>query len=374
MSNDGQNILLVDDSQADRRFITRALEKCGRSFTIDSADTVASAQKKIAQNHYDCMLIDYRLPDADGLALVECVSTSDQGATGLVMISGEGSEAVAARAIRLGAHDYITKEKIDGNRLSAAIDKAIRSSKREYNKLQQQLMMENFASSAAHDLANPLNGVIGFITLAKSQLEAQRPDKVPEFLDNALTSAHYMQQLVVDLLHYARTGASPEACKPVDLTDVLETATTVMHEVIASSGGTIIAENLPTIEGYKTELVQLLQNLIGNSLKYRSHLAPVIEISAYRHGANSWCLSVADNGLGVPEGDRKKIFSPLYRVHRKNTSGAGLGLAICTKIMDLHHGRIWCEPREGGGTIFNCLMPERQPTAQNVDDLPDHLI
>jgi signal transduction histidine kinase len=353
------DILLVDDSRADRRFITRELERAGAGYHVDTAETVADARQKLLHKHYDCVLLDYNLPDSDGLALMEGMhSMPGNGHTGIVMITGEGNEKIAAQAIKLGANEYLSKKQMDGRRLQVALDRAIEHSRTRRNRDHQRLVMENFASSAAHDLANPLSGLIGFLTLAQQELERGNAERVPEFIDNAMTSALYMKQLVVDLLHYARTGTSADEPEIVDLNDSVRTAMNVLDEAIVGSGARIRIGDLPTVEAYPTEMVQLFQNLIGNSIKYRGKNTPVIEVSSAQKDEH-YIITVADNGVGVPEDQRRAIFSPLLRLYNEGTEGSGLGLAICTKIMDLHHGHIWCDGREGGGSKFHFTLYPR---------------
>ena len=352
------DILLVEDSPADQRFITRALNLTTSAYHIDTAGTAAAARNKLAGKHYDCVLVDYNLPDSDGLALLEFILGDLQpGAIGLVMISGQGNEEIAARAIQLGAQDYITKRQIDGPMLANVITQAIERCKEKRTRNHQRLVMENFASSAAHDLANPLNGVIGFTSLAQMELDRGNYDRIGRHLDNALVSAHYMKQLVIDLLHYAKTGTAAEDRTQVNLNDTVVTACKVLNASIRLSGARIDAQNLPIVTGFATELVQLFQNLISNAIKYRSEADPHIGIKAMR-GDGNWLISVSDNGRGVPVDARRAIFSPLFRLAHEGTSGSGLGLAICTKIMDLHGGRIWCDASAGGGTEFWLMLPD----------------
>ncbi|WP_262690115.1 hybrid sensor histidine kinase/response regulator [Kordiimonas aestuarii] len=361
-----RDVLLVDDSRADRRFITRELKRCGSPYHVDTADTVASARKMLMRKHYDCVLLDYSLPDSDGLSLMEGMNnTPGNGTTGIVMITGEGNEKIAAQAIKLGAFEYLSKKQIDGRRLSSALDRAIEHSRAKRTLEHQRVVMENFASSAAHDLANPLSGVIGFLTLAQQGLEKKQLDRLPTYIENAMTSALYMKQLVTDLLHYARTGTSADNAEHIDLNDTVDTAINVLDKAIREAGAKITVGPLPTLEIYPTELVQLFQNLIGNALKYRSAALPCIEISAEEND-DHWVITVADNGVGVPEKFREDIFVPLHRLFNENVEGSGLGLAICTKIMDLHHGDIWCESREEGGSEFKFSLPKNLTQEENT--------
>ncbi|TNE60897.1 MAG: response regulator [Alphaproteobacteria bacterium] len=356
-------VLLVDDSRADQRFITRALGLARSSFHVDAAGSMAEARAKLEQKKYDCLLVDYNLPDANGLQLVrEYCCGREAGQIGMVLITGAGNEKLAAEAIKLGAHDYLSKDQMNGSVLARAVDNAVQKSRMQRNLSHQQLIMEHFASSAAHDLANPLNGVIGFITLARQQLGGLMADKVPDYLDSALASAEYMRHLVEDLLHYARTGTASEAATPVDLSDTMDLATKVLENTILDAGARLEVGAMPVIEGYATELVQLFQNLIANAIKYRSDTRPRIRIWAEEQ-ENHWQIAVEDNGIGIPSESAEDIFAPLHRLRKKEVAGFGLGLAICAKITDLHGGRIWCEPSAlTGGSIFKVTLAKSLQT------------
>lgn len=111
------------------------------------------------------------------------------------------------------------------------------------------------------------------------------------------------------------------------------------------------------------QLQRLFQNLIGNAIKFKSHFTPVVFVSSERRG-DDWVFSVQDNGIGIPENQKEKIFEPFKRVHSKHLyPGSGLGLAACRKIVDAHHGSIWLESVEGKGTTFFFLIPSTQPAA-----------
>jgi signal transduction histidine kinase len=127
---------------------------------------------------------------------------------------------------------------------------------------------------------------------------------------------------------------------------------------------------MPTVTGSTALLVQLLQNLIGNGLKYCKQAVPRIHVSAQQQEVGTWLFSVADNGIGIPEKDQKRIFESFTRLHGVGEyEGTGLGLATCRKIVARHGGSIWCESTEGRGTtIFFTLRDAASSIALTVED------
>ncbi|MBA3846373.1 MAG: hypothetical protein H0X45_06995 [Planctomycetes bacterium] len=167
-----------------------------------------------------------------------------------------------------------------------------------------------------------------------------------------------MQALVKGMLDYARGAATPTGFVPVELDAVLTATRADLDRAIADTGATIDARPLPCVTGDPVLLGQLMQNLIENGLKYRGESAPHIAIMA-ESDSESWIVSVADNGVGIPAEDRERIFQPFTRLHRHSkTPGSGIGLATCRRIVDRHSGRIWVESNVGAGSVFRFSLPK----------------
>jgi light-regulated signal transduction histidine kinase (bacteriophytochrome) len=140
---------------------------------------------------------------------------------------------------------------------------------------------------------------------------------------------------------------------------VLRRALANLHAAIEESGATVTHDALPSVYGDPVQLLQLLQNLIGNALKFRSEEPPRINVGCKREAA-SWRFSVSDNGIGIAESDSERVFGLFARLHSKDQyPGAGIGLALCKKIVDAHGGKIWLESAPGAGTRFSFTLPAR---------------
>lgn len=166
-----------------------------------------------------------------------------------------------------------------------------------------------------------------------------------------------MQQLINDLLAYSRVGTRGGELAPTDLGGVLEAARTNLVVAIAESGAEITADTMPTVLGDRTQLAQLLQNLIGNAVKFRGLEPPKIHIGAERQREGGWLISVSDNGIGLDPQYVDKVFVIFQRLHgRGDYEGTGIGLAVCKKIVERHGGRMWVESVYVIGSIFCIIM------------------
>lgn len=219
--------------------------------------------------------------------------------------------------------------------------------------------LQQFAYSASHDLQEPIRTVAIYGQLLKKRYGPKLDETAETFLEYLTTAAQRMENLVQDLLSYTRTGdAQPSAAEAdanCDLKAVLES----LAAAIVESRAEITSDPLPTVEIDSTHLQQLLQNLIGNAIKYRGDRQPLIHISAREHNAY-WLFSVQDNGIGIDPAYKERIFGIFKRLHTSDKySGTGIGLAICQRIIERYSGRIWVESELGSGSIFYFTVPRR---------------
>jgi PAS domain S-box-containing protein len=212
--------------------------------------------------------------------------------------------------------------------------------------------LEQFAYVASHDLQEPLRMVSNYTQLLARRYEGRLDTDADEFITFAVDGARRMQTLINDLLAFSRVGTRGREPEPTDCEGVLQQALMNLKAAIEESGAQITSDPLPTVSGDEGQLVQLLQNLIGNAIKFRGEDAPRVHVSAREEGVD-WVFSVADNGIGLDEQYRDRIFVIFQRLHgREQYPGTGIGLAICRKIVERHGGRIWVESEPGQGATF----------------------
>jgi len=186
-----------------------------------------------------------------------------------------------------------------------------------------------------------------------------------------------MQDLINDLLAFSRVGRTTEEFETVDLGVVAGEVVTMFGEPIEAVGATVTMGELPTVEGDRRLLAQVIQNLVGNALKFRGKEPPEVRITSVEDGEAS-IVSVADNGIGIPPEYADQIFTIFKRLHNKTEyDGTGIGLALSKKIIEFHGGRIWLETSDGTpGTTFSFSLPHRQvaaatPAIEASDDVDD---
>ncbi len=166
-----------------------------------------------------------------------------------------------------------------------------------------------------------------------------------------------MRALLADLLAYTQVGGDgQEVTGAVDLNHVFQTALKNLQTAIDESGAVIECDTLPEIAGYEPHFVQLFQNLISNSVKYRSECAPRIQVSAKRQEGR-WCIAIQDNGIGIAPEYRQRIFGVFKRLHGNSIPGTGIGLAICKRVVDRYGGQIWVESEVNRGATFYFTVP-----------------
>jgi signal transduction histidine kinase len=221
--------------------------------------------------------------------------------------------------------------------------------------------LETFAYSASHDLQEPLRNIAMCAQLLNRSCRNQLAGDEATFLDGILQGALRMENLLQDLLAYARATKYAEGpLSTVDAGSVLSSVCQSLKTVIDESGAAITASQLPVISMHEFHLAQLLQNLIGNALKYRGREAPRVHVSAMRQ-QGWWVFSVADNGIGIEPEYADQIFGLFKRLHsREEYAGSGIGLSICQRIVEQYGGRIWLEKSvPGAGSVFSFAIPER---------------
>ena len=215
--------------------------------------------------------------------------------------------------------------------------------------------LRDFAYAASHDLASPLTTIIGYLDLLQMDLPEDSDGAM--FVDRAVKATEVMRAILQDLLQYAKVGSATRTVEEVDLAEVLDSVRDALAGAIGSAEAVVTADPLPVVMGDRTQLTQVLQNLVGNGLKFRRpETRPEVHVGAERV-AVGWRFTVDDNGIGIAEENRERIFKPFTRLHGAEAyEGTGIGLAICRRVIESHGGEIHVEPSPLGGTRFSFTL------------------
>ncbi len=214
--------------------------------------------------------------------------------------------------------------------------------------------LEQFAYMASHDLSEPLRMVSGYLSLLERRYAEALDDDAREFINYAIDGAARMRGLISDLLAFSRAGRDDAVTEAVDTQRLAEEAFRTLTAGRAGPEPTLLATGLPTLTGDPQQLGQLFQNLLSNALKFVDPGRPaVVEVRAQLLPDGGWRFVVDDDGIGLDAAQAERIFGMFQRLHtRDEFPGTGVGLAIARKVVERHSGRIWCEPRPGGGARF----------------------
>jgi light-regulated signal transduction histidine kinase (bacteriophytochrome) len=216
--------------------------------------------------------------------------------------------------------------------------------------------LEQFTYIASHDLQEPLRSITSMVQILADQYQGRLDADADNYLVFIQQSASRMSQLIKGLLDYARIGKL-RSKEQTDSNQMVEFAVADLRSAIEDSGATIEASVLPVLCAHPMELKLLFQNLLSNAIKFRKpSTPPIIRITSVRV-PKGWQFTVSDNGIGIDERYREKIFEIFQRLHNKKTyEGTGIGLAHCKKIVALHNGEIWVTSIPGVGSQFHFTL------------------
>jgi len=217
--------------------------------------------------------------------------------------------------------------------------------------------LEEFAYISSHDLQEPLRKIANFSDMLVHQYQGRLDERAERYFGYITDGAKRMQTLINDLLSYSRVGRAEMPRVPASLEDILKGTLSDLQALIQESGAEISHDPLPNLQINPHQVGQLLQNLIGNGIKFHGHQSPRIHLAARQEG-QEWVISVRDNGIGFDPQYAEGIFKVFKRLHAKEEyPGTGIGLAVCKKIVERHGGRIWAESEPGHGATFYFTIP-----------------
>ncbi len=242
----------------------------------------------------------------------------------------------------------ITERKLDEERLKRTMTELDRSNKE----------LEQFAYVTSHDLREPLRMMTSFSQLLEQRYQGKLDQTADEYISFIVDGAARMQKLIDDILLFSRVTTRALPFAPVEMNKVLQDALANLRSSIEETKARVTYEELPVVQADPSQMAQVLQNLIGNAIKFhREEEPPAVHVSASQEG-EEWIFSVKDNGIGIDPELFSRLFNLFQRLHPQNEyPGTGVGLAVAKKIVQRHGGRIWVESRPGQGSVFFFSVP-----------------
>jgi signal transduction histidine kinase len=218
--------------------------------------------------------------------------------------------------------------------------------------------LEHFAYVASHDLREPLRMISSYAGLLQKRLGDRLEGDNKEFMGYLTDGATRLQAMITDLLDYSRVDRTQMSFSAVEMSEVLVEALSNLQIAIEECDAEVTHDAMPRVKGHPLLLVRLLQNLIGNAIKYRApERRPLVHVSAERKDG-FWTFCVRDNGIGIPADSHDRVFQIFQRLHPRSAyPGTGIGLAVCRRIVEHHGGKIWLESKEDEGSTFYFTLP-----------------
>ena len=394
-------ILLVDDRPANLLALETILEDLGQDLV--KATSGKEALRHLLDNDFAVILLDVKMPEMDGFETAALIRERERSRhTPILFVTAHKDDEHLFRGYYAGAVDFLYKpinpevlrskvsvfvelsRKNEQLRHHAAIleqrnaelERAIRQRQKaeeEVRRLNAELEirvkertaelvraneeLRSFGYAASHDLREPLRTVASYTQLLNRRYQDRFDDEAKEFMSYIVDSVHRMDSLLSDLLAYShQLNSTDQTLTLVDTEAVLAGVLMNLDSAIRESGTEITHDPLPQVMSDFVQLGQVFQNLIGNSIKYRSADPPRIHISAEER-EDEWIFSFRDNGIGIDPRYHDQIFGIFKRLHGREYPGTGIGLALVKRVIERQGGRIWVESELGSGSTFRFTIP-----------------
>lgn len=368
---EGLRILILEDRPTDAEIAERELRVGGLNFVSRRVETEAEFRRELQDFKPDIILSDYELPTFDGIsALIISQSTSPD--TPFIFVTAVMGEETAIDMLKRGATDYVLKDKI--SRLLPAVERALdevedharrreaedalKESEAELRNRAERLA--HFLTVASHELRHPITVIKGYAVSLEAFEDEMTRDTVRELYGDISTAADRLTRIVEELedMSLIEEKKFHVAIQQVNPRHLCEDAVEEMRiRGYRNEIGVEIAHGTGTLDVDPRQFLKLITILLENACKHSGASSPAdIEVS---RGEGEVFIAVLDRGLGISQADLEKVFERFYQVvdaSHHSKPGLGLGLYIARHIAEAHGGRIWCEPREGGGTVFRIAI------------------
>lgn len=375
MNSSTINVLLIEDNPGDVHLVKTLLSQSDQTTNSSSiiklthTDQLNSAYALLATTSYDLALLDLSLPDAQGLdSFLEF--NKYQPTVPVVILSGHTNHELAIQAVQLGAQDYLAKDDLSANLLIKTIHHTIERhrllleiSQRATELETQNLALNDFAHTVAHQIQGLLSQMVGYASLVDSHYQEQLSVPARQAVDQIMQSGYKMNNVITELLFLSSMRSENIQVGELDnkriLTEVLKR---LRYQIRESSAKIMVPDQWPSALGYAPWIEEVWLNYISNGLKYggNDEKPPVLKLGARPDGSGMVRFWVMDNGPGIAPADQKRLFKPHTRLTSKKIRGEGLGLSIVWRIVEKCGGKVGVESQEGAGSCFWFTLPEKK--------------
>jgi signal transduction histidine kinase len=416
LMNEILHVLVIDDDEVDRMALHRHLARTQLEIEVVEAENAAIAQQHLLQSHFDCIVLDFRLPDTDGISLVKQLRSAGYTLP-IIVLTGQGDEQTAVELMKAGASDYLSKARLSSENLSSAIRHAmsmyraeqrvrlaqeqlrqtnilLKKQNQELEDQQRQIEQQNlkllevnrhkseFLATVTHELRTPLNSIMGFSQILKNQTKGPLNDYQAEMVNRIFSNGENLLHLVDDILDMSTIEANRLELSPhfFDLNALVQETVSELQLMAEKKGLNIQTSfNLDNSKIYndRQRLKQVLINLISNAIKFTQRGYIRVEVNMF--AKNSLEILVQDTGIGISEEQSRIIFHPFRQADqttRRRYPGTGLGLAITHSLVTMMEGFISVNSELGKGSTFRVQIPHQifhrpreLPPTQPVPDI-----
>lgn len=392
-------ILVVDDDELDRRTVHLALTQAGVKIELSEVSDAKTAISILRHTTYDCVFLDDRLPDQDGLSLIKKLRAAEIKVP-LVVITEQGDEQIVIEFIKAGATDYLVKSKLSSATLNQVLRHAMRiyqvemqadlvhqqlkesheqllRKNQELEKQRQQIQLQNlkllevsqlksqFLATMSHELRTPMNAIIGFAQILLRPKFGKLTHQQTDMVERILNNGKHLLMLVNEVLDFAKLEEGRLALQPefFDLAKVTHTAVGEMRSLAEAKKLSLavkidIANTI--VFNDPARVKQILLNLLSNAIKFTESGSIWVELKDL--GENRIAIAVRDTGIGISSQDFQHIFEAFRQLDQTITRkypGTGLGLAIIHSLVQMMGGKIFLESQIGVGSVFRIELPRR---------------
>ncbi len=372
-------ILIVEDDPWFQEFYRRLLKQdTAQQYVFVSVSSGQEGLEKYVSERPDCVLLDYKLPDLNGVEFLNSLSSAySHHAAPVIMLTGEGSEELVVEVLKSGAVDYVPKKVVSNRSLTRAIANAVEkqelrtaveNKQRKLEQTNKKLLrkheeIQRFYHTLSHELKTPLTGAAEFVSIVLDGLAGPLSETQTEYLGLAKEACDQMTRGLNDLLDATRldTGKlriSPQRCAIDKLVSRIVMSMKPLAERKGISLKNEVKHDLPDVYIDEQRITQVLTNLLTNAFKFTENGGQVrVTVGDSAEAADSVLISVVDNGRGIEADQLPHIFDRLYQVKRSDShgegGGLGLGLNICKELVALHKGNLCVESAPGAGSAFS---------------------